>query len=296
MNIEDARGSTTGLIGLGLMGRALGERLLASGSRVLGHDIAGAAVAAFRESGGPTAPGAAEVFAACDTVLLSLPSDIEVREVLQAAGGSFRDGHIILDTTTGDPESSLALSRELAVCHIQYLDATISGSSEQARKGEVLWMVGGEREAFERCVDLFRIVAGRAIHTGPSGTGAKMKLVTNLVLGLNRAGLAESLVFATALGLDLNLTLEVLRASMAYSRIMDTKGQKMIQNDFHPQARLSQHLKDLRLMLQSAADAGLSLPLTETHRRLMEQAEAEGLGDLDNSAIIEVLRKHRSAP
>jgi 3-hydroxyisobutyrate dehydrogenase-like beta-hydroxyacid dehydrogenase len=285
-----------GLIGLGLMGRALGERLIASGSRVLGHDVANDAAVTFRERGGIIAPGAAEIFAACDIVLLSLPSDVEVRQVLQEAAGPFRHGQIILDTTTGGPDSTLARARELGLRHVHYLDATISGSSEQARQGQALWMVGGDRQAFDRCADLFRILTSQVIHTGPSGTGAQMKLVTNLVLGLNRAALAEGLAFAGAFGLDLKQTLEVLRTSMAYSRIMDTKGEKMIERDFQPQARLSQHLKDVRLMLEAAAHAGLTLPLTATHRRLMEQAEAVGLGDLDNSAIIEVLRKPPSAP
>ena len=288
--------STTGLIGLGLMGGALGGRLLAKGCRVLGFDIAAAAAAAFRKTGGLTAAGASEVFSVCDTVLLSLPSDLEVNAVLRTATGSFRKGQVILDTTTGDPDSAQILARDLALQEVEYLDATISGNSDQARQGQALWMVGGTRAAFEGCAELFRILADQTIHTGRSGTGAKMKLVTNLVLGLNRAALAEGLAFAESLGLDLRQTLEVLGSSMAYSRIMDTKGEKMIQGNFHPQARLSQHLKDVRLMLDAAAQAGLTLPLSETHRRLMERAEAAGLGELDNSAIIEVLRKTRSAP
>ena len=78
---------------------------------------------------------------------------------------------------------------------------------------------------------------------------------------------------------------------MAYSRAMDAKGRKMVERDFTVQARLTQHLKDVRLMLQAAEAAGVKLPLADVHRRLMEQAEAVGLGELDNSAIIEVLRK-----
>ena len=119
----------------------------------------------------------------------------------------------------------------------------------------------------------------------------KMKLVSNLVLGLNRAALAEGLAFAEAIGIAPAAALEVLTGSMAYSRAMDAKGRKMIEGDFTVQARLSQHLKDVHLMLRAAAAAGMSLPLADTHRRLMEQAEAEGFGDLDNSAIIKVLQK-----
>ncbi len=88
------------------------------------------------------------------------------------------------------------------------------------------------------------------------------------------------------LGLGLAQSLEVLQGSMAYSRIMDTKGMKMIGADFTPQAKLSQHLKDVRLMLQAAEARGLKLPLSEAHRALLERAEAMGCGELDNSAII----------
>ena len=147
-------------------------------------------------------------------------------------------------------------------------------------------LVGATAEAFAQCVDLFAAFAQQAIHTGPCGSGAQMKLVTNLVLGLNRAALAEGLVLARMLGLDGEQALSVLRESMAYSRIMDTKGEKMLQRDFEPQARLSQHLKDVRLMLEAADEASACLPLTETHRRLLERAEAAGWGQMDNSAVI----------
>ena len=112
-----------------------------------------------------------------------------------------------------------------------------------------------------------------------------MKLVSNLVLGLNRAALAEGLVFAQVLGLEAEAALALI-GTMAYSRIMDTKGRKMIEGDFRVQARLSQHLKDIRLILDAAAAAGQALPLTEIHRQLLEVAEAAGFGEADNSAII----------
>ena len=120
-----------------------------------------------------------------------------------------------------------------------------------------------------------------------------MKLVSNLVLGLNRAALAEGLLLAEALGLDPTAALDVLRGSAAYSRQMDAKGRKMIDGDFSNQARLSQHLKDVRLMLKAAADGGLTLALADTHRRLLERAEAMGLGDHDNSAVILAMRGDR---
>ena len=113
-----------------------------------------------------------------------------------------------------------------------------------------------------------------------------MKLVANLVLGLNRAVLAEGLSFAKSLGLDLNLVLDVLKSGAAYSKVMDAKGRKMIDEAFEPQAKLSQHLKDVRLILKLATASDRELPLSLLHQQLLESAESAGNGDLDNSAII----------
>ncbi len=275
-----------GLIGLGLMGGALAARLREGGFEVCGHDPDPRCAAAFEAMDGTLALDAGAVLAACDIVLLSLPNHGQVKEVLAAHGGRWRPGQIILDTSTGEPQAAVEQARALLSHGVIYLDATISGSSAQVRTGEVLWMVGGDRAAFMRCADLFRCVGQGAVHTGEAGSGAKMKLVTNLVLGLNRAALAEGLAFARQLDLDPAEALDVMRRSMAYSRIMDTKGEKMVAHDFTPQAKLSQHLKDVRLMLSSAARP---LPMTEAHARLLEEAVARGYGDLDNSALIKVI-------
>lgn len=264
--------STHGIIGMGLMGGALMKMTGAS----CGWDID-----ATRCLNAITTD---DVFGQCGIVLLCLPNSGVVRDVVHDA--KLRAGQIIIDTTTGDPSELAALGAELAAQGVHYLDATISGSSAQLLQRDVLVMVGGDATVFEQCRDLFDRFAREAVHVGPCGSGAKMKLVTNLVLGLNRAALAEGLAFAWDLDLNPAQTLDVMRRSMAYSRIMDTKGEKMITQDFTPQAKLSQHLKDVRLML---AASSIPLPLSETHRELLEKAESLGFGDADNSAVIKAL-------
>ncbi len=275
-----------GLIGLGLMGMALAERLCSGGLEIWGHDIDPRRKDLLRQIGGRPASSAADIAAACGRILLSLPDSDVVEAVLAEMGPSLVAGQIILDTSTGDPERAAALGRQLAERGVCYLDATVSGSSQQVREGQAVVLAGGPAAAFEQCQDLFRLFARRWFHLGPCGTGSQMKLVSNLVLGLNRAALAEGLWLGQALGLDAEVVLTVLRESMAYSRIMDTKGEKMIRGDFEPQARLSQHHKDVRLMLRAAAHAGTDLPLTQVHARLLELAENAGYGAQDNSAII----------
>ena len=136
-------------------------------------------------------------------MLISLYTTDTVEEVLGQLDGGLRPGQILIDTTTGEPEQTVRLGTRLAARGVRYLDAPISGSSEQTRRGEATAIVGGPQEAFAACRDLFDCCVQKTIYAGPCGSGSRMKLVSNLVLGLNRAALAEGLVFAQALGIDM---------------------------------------------------------------------------------------------
>ena len=286
-----SRDQPLGLVGVGLLGTALAERLSAGGFRVMGFDLVPERLADLTRLGGVVAADPADVFRQCDRVLLSLPSHREVTTLFAQHAGGLRAGTVVIDTTTGDPASSETLAAELAVRGVTYLDVTVSGSSAQARAGTAVLMVGGEAAAYAGCADVFAAISADVFRTGVAGTGARMKLATNLVLGLNRAVLAEGLALAEVLGLDLPQTLAVLRSCPAYSRAMDTKGEKMLQRDFSPEARLAQHHKDVRLIVAAGIAAGLPMPLSRAHDRILSEAEAAGFGALDNSAVIEVLRQ-----
>ena len=164
--------------------------------------------------------------------------------------------------------------------------ATVAGASEQTRRGEALIMVGGDEVHVTACQDVLDALSPNTMHVGPCGSGARMKLVVNLVLGLNRAVLAEGLSFAKATGVDPQMALEVLQASPAFSTVMDTKGQKMLTGDFEPQARLRQHLKDVRLILATASDSDAKTPLSEWHAEILQTLVDQGHGDDDNASII----------
>jgi 3-hydroxyisobutyrate dehydrogenase-like beta-hydroxyacid dehydrogenase len=284
---------TIGLVGVGLLGTALAERFLGAGFAVLGFDVNPERCAGLARLGGRPAGSASEIARCCSRLVLSLPGTPVVEAVLQELAPHLRAGMYLVDTTTGDPERTAALGAGLDRRGILYLDATVSGSSEQVRAGEAVVMVGGESAGSERCADLFACFAREWFHVGPWGSGARMKLVVNLVLGLNRAVLAEGLSLARACGLDLPETLRVLRAGAAYSRVMDAKGPRMIAGEFQPQARRSQHLKDVRLILAEAERVGALVPLSRLHRDLLEAVEAGGWGEEDNSAVIRAFSPQR---
>ena len=287
-----------GVVGLGLMGSAIARRLIAGDIRVTGFDLAPAARDDAAKAGVQVADDAGAVLAVCDVVVLSLPTSEIVERVLADADAKLRPGLVILDTTTGDPDQMAALGERLAARGVYYLDATIAANSAQIAAGEanIVAMVGGDAAAFAACEPVLHHFAGRAFHLGPCGTGGRMKLVTNLMLGLSRAVLAEALTFAGKCGLDRRAALEILRAGNAYSRVMDTKGEKMLTGEFSPQGRLSQHLKDVRLILELGARTGAPLPLSDLHRALLEACERAGLGAMDNSAVIRAFEDPTVAP
>jgi 3-hydroxyisobutyrate dehydrogenase-like beta-hydroxyacid dehydrogenase len=215
-----------------------------------------------------------------------LPNSDITATVLAEIAALLQPGAIILDTTTSAPEHAEAFAAQLQQYGVSYLEANVGGSSDQVRRHDAIAICGGELNAYEQCSELLDLLFRRKFYVGACGSASRMKLVLNLVLGLNRAVLAEGLSFAIANGLDLAPALEILRAGPAFSRVMDTKGDKMIQADFSAQARLSQHLKDVRLILTQGGRLGAKLPFTELHRQILQALEEAGYGHEDNSVVI----------
>jgi len=259
-----------GLFGVGLLGSAIADRLTAAGQPWVGYDPARPDLAASPN----------DVLAQARKLILCLPDSNYTAALLESIDSS----KMVIDSTTGDPDQMA----RFAETRPNYMDVTIGGSSAHLRAGQALLMCGAAPELFAANRELLGKISDKVFHCGPPGTGAKMKLVFNLVLGLNRAALAEGLAFAEATGLDAGAALEILQAGPAASAIMARKGPRMIHREYGPEARLAQHHKDVRLILAQAGR--LSLPLSQAHDRILERAEALGYAESDNSALIEAYR------
>jgi 3-hydroxyisobutyrate dehydrogenase-like beta-hydroxyacid dehydrogenase len=275
-----------GLVGTGLFGTALVDRLLAQGYPTLVYNRTRSKAAPLLARG---AIWSDNPLAECRRVLFSLYTSDQVEKVIEQMNSRPLQGRIVVDTSTSDPQLTVEVGTRLGRLGLKYLEAPFSGSSEQARNHQATAIVSGDWDVFGDCGDLWDCLAAKTFYVGAWGNAAKMKLVTNLVVGLNRAVLAEGLVFAKSAGLSMANALEVLLNSPAYSRIMDAKGGKMVNSDFTPQARLAQHIKDVKLILKEAARGNATLPISTVHLDLLEQADAAGLGDLDNSAIFRII-------
>lgn len=288
--------SPIGLIGVGLLGTALAEQMLGGGFSVLGFDPNPTQLDRLELSHGRRAANASEVAANCQTIVLCLPDSRVVAAVLEEIAGALRAGTLLIDATTGDPEQTTALAERLRGRGVGYVDATLAGSSEQVRQGAATVTIGGEISDVQSAEPVLATWSPRRFHVGPAGSGARLKLVVNLVLGLNRAVLAEGLALARACGIDVAMALEVLKATPAYSTAMDTKGPKMVASEFSPQAKLSQHAKDVGLIRALASNHGQITPLSDVHAQMLARAIELGWGDADNSAVIEAWGGGNSRP
>ena len=268
----------------------MAEKMLSRGWEVVGYDVKPSRREALAAAGGRPVATPAEVFAAPRPVMLSLPTSGIVSQLTVELADALGPGTLLIDTTTGDPEEMMAIAKKLAVLGVDYVEATVAGSSTQVLEGTAVLYLGGEEAVVARVEAILEPIAGVQFRLGDVGAASRFKLVHNLLLGLHRAALAETLLFGEALGFEAQRTLEILRVTPAASVAMQAKGQKMVSRDYEPHARLAQHLKDVRLILAEAERHGAKTPLSEKHRELLERAVELGYGDADNTAVIEGLR------
>lgn len=280
-----------GILGLGLVGQALAARLLGSGYQVVACDPAVTAQAAAQALGVPVVTRAQALAAQCDRVLIAVLNDAALRLCAEALAQSPRQPELVISCVTASVEATQFAETLLARTNTAFADMPLLGSSQQIAAGQALGLLGASDSVARHWANLLAVLCPNYRHVGPCGHGVRAKLACNLVLGLNRAALAEGLALATTLGLDGTEFLALLRESPAYSRAVDVAGPRMVARDFVPLSRIHQHRKDLGLMLNEGRKNGLNLSLTEAHAKLLDRAINQGLGDMDNVAIIQAIQQ-----
>lgn len=270
-----------GVFGLGLIGGALAGRLLGAGYDVIGMDPDANRCAEMEALGG--AIGTADQIWSTDVVFSCVFDTDQLAKLITSAPDAQT---LLVSMSTCDPARMQGLADDAATRGITLIEAPISGTSKAFAKGDVLLLVAGDEAAVAQISPILNALSRQYLHVGEIGNGNRAKLAINLVLGLNRAALAEGMVFAESMGLDAAGFLAMAKVSAAYSAVMDSKGQLLVDRDFTPQGRIVQSAKDFNLIRDSAAAAGQGLPFTETYLAMMRDALAQGEGDLDNSAIL----------
>lgn len=286
---------TVGFIGLGKMGGAMALNLLQKVVPALHvYDAHAPAMTRLIDAGAIASESPADLAANCDVILLCLPFAPQVREAVFGASGiikAARAGLTIIDTTTLDRSDAIAFGAELQALGIAYWDCPISGAPFRAENGTLTVMFGGTSEAFEAARPYLDSFGQDVVHTGPLGCGQAMKAINNIVYNVNIAAICEALPLAMAVGLDPEVTAQVLTTASGRSFASEYFIPRMIERKFDFDFTMNDAYKDIVNVQKMGIETGASLPVVNAMIASYQAAIAAGYGDQPKSAMLKVSEK-----
>jgi len=287
--------SKVGYIGLGIMGRPCALNLIAAGHELSVTTRTRSKAAEPVERGATWAETPAEVASASDFVFLNLPDTPDVEQVVFGEQGiASADGFdgVVIDMSTIDPGRTSEIAAELAGRGIGFVDAPVSGGEKGAIEGNLSVMAGGSEADFTRALPLLEVVGERITHTGPAGSGQMVKACNQLLVGSNLMAIAEAMVLAERSGLvSPEVMREAVTGGFADSRCLQVHGERMVKGTFQPGFKSSLHAKDAGIVEKMAAGTGTRLRAFDAAREALDLLVETGRGELDDSAVIEIVRE-----
>ena len=281
-----------GFIGLGIMGRGMARNLLKAGFSLTVWNRTASVMEPLVEAGANKGNSPADVAAQSDIIITCVSDTPDVEAVILGAGGVIhgaKAGSLVIDMSTISPQVTQAIAGQLAEKGVQMLDAPISGGSEGAANGTLSIMVGGDGAQVERAMPAFQAMGKAITHVGANGAGQTVKLVNQILVVVNMLAVGEALLFAQAGGLDLEKTLEAVKAGAAGSWMLSNRGPQVINRDWRPGFMVDLQQKDLRLALKAADEMGVPLLGTSTVFNLYRTLQAQGLGAEGTHALVKAL-------
>jgi 2-hydroxy-3-oxopropionate reductase len=282
------------VIGLGLMGTPISTLLMKAGYEVTGFDIIKKQMSNLAPLGLKPARSAKETAKGADLIILSLPHWDAVQEAVEGKDGILsgaRKGQIIIDTSTSPPWESKAMAERLARKGIEWMDVPISGSSAQARLGNMVFMAGGKKSVFKRIKPVLDRIGKKTVYVGKSGDGAMLKLVVNHILYLNQAAAIEGMVLGLKAGLDPEIMFDVITSGAASSDLIMARGKDMLAGNFEPKGPVVMAVKDLGFSLESAKKLGVVLPMGGLYMQFLLKALYNGWERNDATVVMRIYQQ-----
>jgi len=275
------------------MGYPMARNLLRAGHEVAlwSHNAEKARQLAAAEKGNLCATPQA-VAENADAIFLCVGNTAMSRQVILGSNGIIegaRRGTVVADASTIAPSESREIGKALAAKGVDYLDAPCTGSKPGAEGGTLTFMIGGSREVFERVRPYLDVMGKNFYYCGGPGMGLHAKLSQNLILSNLLQGFNEGMVLATKAGVDPDLMLDILNNSAAKSGLVSAKAPLVLRRSFEAAFSVKWMHKDIGLMLDSANELGVPVPLTALTHQMFQAAIAKGHGDEDICATIKVL-------
>lgn len=279
------------VIGLGIMGLPMAKNLVEAGHDVVGYNRSPEKTEELAQAGGSGANSVAEAVKDAEVVITMVPDSPDVQDVVEGEDGVFANapkGALWIDASTIRPDVTVKLAEAAREAGIRPLDAPVSGGEQGAIDGVLSIMVGGEAADFEAAQDVLNAVGKTIVHVGPAGSGQTVKAANQLIVAVNIQALSEAVVFLEAYGVDTDAALKVLGGGLAGSKVLDQKGQKMLDRNFDPGFRLALHNKDMGIVTAAAREAGVVIPLGGLVAQLVAALVARGDGGLDHSGLFKL--------
>jgi len=278
-----------GFIGLGLMGNGMSMNLLKAGFPVTVWNRTKSKMEPLIEAGAAMAGSPREVAEASEVVVTIVTDSSDVEEVLPGQDGvvhGAKPGTIIIDMSTISPSVTRKIAKELRKKGVRMLDAPVSGGDIGARNATLSIMVGGGAEVFNECMPIFEAMGKTITHVGPQGAGQIVKACNQILVGMNMLGVAEALLFAKKAGADLEKCHAAVSGGAAGSWQLTNNGSKILRGDLEPGFKVKDYLKDLRIIMETAAEVKMPLPGTAIVQQMYRSLDAEGMRQKGTQAVI----------
>jgi 3-hydroxyisobutyrate dehydrogenase len=300
--VESGAKAKIGFIGLGLMGRPMAANLLKAGHAVTVWNRTAARADELVAAGAKLAKSPAAAASEADVLITIVSDPPALEEVLwgksgggvsaaDAALAALKPGAIYIDSSTVSPDLARKIAAACSAKGVKFLDAPVTGGDWGAKKGELVFMVGGEAETLKAAEPVIGVMGKKWFLLGPNGAGQTIKLAMNSILALQIQALAEALALVTAAGLKGEGLVEVMQSSMARSGVMDVKAPNLLKAEYVPSFPLRLMYKDISLAMDLAKELGVNLPAAAAAQQTYGAVKAAAKEDLDYSAVMKFWKK-----
>jgi len=284
-----------GFIGIGLMGRHMAQHLLDAGYALTIWNRTEDKAQELLASGAQWADSPKMVARSSDVVITMVTDSTASEQVSCGPDGILAgasEGLILIDMGSIAPEMSRSIAQRAREKGVWMLDAPVTGNPKVAKAAKLGIMVGGPRETFESCQQIFEILAAKIVYVGhENGMGTTLKLINNLILGVAIEAVSEAMVLTAKVGIDPQKVIDITSVGGARTGAMETRGSRMIQRDFSPGFSTDNMYKDLSSVIKLADEFGVSLPATSITWDILRAAKSRGYGAKDSCCVMTVLEE-----
>lgn len=283
-----------GYIGLGIMGRPMALNLLRAGHHVSVYARRPESTQPLLAAGATAFGSPAELAAESDVVFVNVSDTADVEEVVVGQRGIIHGaagGTLVIDNSTISPAATRRMASALTENGVDMLDAPVSGGEQGAISGSLSIMVGGTADSFMRARPLLEVLGKNIVHVGDNGAGQVAKACNQVVIAQTIAGVGEAFILARAAGVDARKVREALLGGFAASRVLEVHGQRMLDGNYAPGFLARLHQKDMRIVLETAAEQGIALPGAAQVSQYLNALMGMDGGELDSTALVRALER-----